>query len=263
MGRPLKKPGYDRDTEIIKLTAEAKDLFAVPYDDRKPRDKDAPTLGSVAKSMETTVLRARKLLITAGVYSTSLSRKVQELDREGMTTTQIMEETRLSKASVHSYLPYKKGVYYLPVPTLYSEQGKRYRDRKQAAAKLQAAVETGTEDEQKAMLWWAVIAFAEYPFQTYGRNGVGGVKFKYKVSDPGGNSGRKYKGISIDGYGNEMLIKGRGKSISRSTVELAFFTALRIQKEAGCVSGPKKLKVPGSGSYLYSLFLRLGVIKDK
>ncbi len=260
MGRPLKKPGYDRYAEIRKLTDEAKELFAIPYDDRKPRDEDAATLASVAESMETTVLRARKLLITAGMYSTALSRKVQELDREGMTTTQIMEATRLSKASVHSYLPYKKGAYYLPEPTLYSEQGKRYRNRKQAAARLLAAVEVGTEDEQKVMLWKAVIAFAEYPFQTYGQNGVGGVKFKYTVSSP---SGRKYKGVSIDDYGNEMFVEGREKSISRSTVELTFFTALQIQKEAGCVSGPKKLKIPGSGSYLYSLFLRLGVITDK
>ncbi len=263
MGRPSKKPGYDRDTEISKLTDEAKDLFAVPYDDRKLRDKDAPTLGSVAESMGTTILRARKLLITAGVYSTSLSRRVQELDREEMTTTQIMEATKLSKASVHSYLPYTKGVYYLPEPTLYSEQGKRYRDRKQAAENLLTAVKSGSVEEQKVMLWRAVIAYADYPFQTYGRKGVGGVKFKYNVSGPGGNSGRKYKGVSIDGYGNEMFVEGREKSISRSTVELAFFTALRIQEEAGCVSGPKKLKIPGSGSYIYSLFLRLGVIMDK
>ncbi len=58
-----------------------------------------------------------------------------------------------------------------------------------------------------------MIALADYPFQTYGRNAVGGVKFNYTVSSLGGNSVRKYRGISSDGYGNEMIVEGREKSM--------------------------------------------------
>jgi len=47
----------------------------------------------------------------------------------------------------------------------------------------------------------------------------------------------------------------RKKSISRSTVELGY----RRAREMGVVKGPKALGIPGAGSYLYPIFLRLGV----
>ena len=50
------------------------------------------------------------------------------------------------------------------------------------------------------------------------------------------------------------------KSISRSTVELAYKNAMELMDTEGCVRGPKALGVPGAGSYLYSIFLRFGVI---
>lgn len=78
-GRPRKKLGYDRELEIEKLVLAAADLFEVPYDDREKRDESAPNLNFVASEMEITTVKARRLLITAGMYSTELSRKVQEL----------------------------------------------------------------------------------------------------------------------------------------------------------------------------------------
>ena len=53
-----------------------------------------------------TALKARKLLITAGVYSTALSRQVTELHDGGVEISRIMKITGLSRASIHSYLPY-------------------------------------------------------------------------------------------------------------------------------------------------------------
>ena len=81
------------------------------------------------------------------------------------------------------------------------------------------------------------------------------MKFTYKVSRSGGNGGRHYEGVSVDGYGNEIWIEGKEKSISRSTVELGY----RKAKEMGVVKGPKALGLPGSGSYLYPILLRFGV----
>lgn len=52
------------------------------------------------------------------------------------------------------------------------------------------------------------------------------------------------------------------KSISRSTVDLALRTALTVQAQEGFVSGPKKLNVPGAGSYLYPMLVRFGVINS-
>ena len=82
-GRPKKKPDYDRDKEIEAFQARAVELFGEPYDDRIERSKDAPSIRDVAAAMDTTPLRVRKMLVTAGVYSTRLSREVQKLYEEG------------------------------------------------------------------------------------------------------------------------------------------------------------------------------------
>lgn len=80
-GRPRKKPGYDRTEQIDVLLEKAVDLFGEPFDDRKERSKDAPSIRDVANAMDATPLKIRKILITTGHYSTELSRKVQSLPR--------------------------------------------------------------------------------------------------------------------------------------------------------------------------------------
>ena len=81
------------------------------YDDRE--DTAPPGLNTVAAEFGITALKARKLLITAGVYSTALSRRIKELHSRKMKMDQIMSATGLSRASVHSYLPYTKIPYNL------------------------------------------------------------------------------------------------------------------------------------------------------
>ena len=103
------------------------------------------------------------------------------------------------------------------------------------------------------------IAFEDYPFMTSGRGSKEGVRFKYSVCRRGSAGGRHYSGVSIDGYGNEIWIESNGetlkKSISRSTVELGYKRA----REMAVVKGPKALSIPGAGSYLRPIFLRLGI----
>ena len=118
-GRPQKYPERDTAEERKKLVELAARLFEVPYDDRALRDPDAPSLNEVARCMDITVLKARKLLITAGIYTTELSRSVQRLTSEGKTSEEIMGVLGLSRASVNSYLPYEKGAYCLAEPSLY------------------------------------------------------------------------------------------------------------------------------------------------
>lgn len=69
------------------------------------------------------------MLITAGVYSMRLSRKVQSLYEDGCSIQQIMDETGLKKSSVHGYLPYIKGNYNLQEVTLDAEYSRVYRKR--------------------------------------------------------------------------------------------------------------------------------------
>lgn len=59
--------------------------------------------------------------------------------------------------------------------------------------------------------------------------------------------------------GNEMFVSRKDKSLTRATVALAFHNALALQRSGEGVAGPKKLKTFGA-SYLYPVFIRLGVI---
>lgn len=231
-GRPEKKPGYDKEGVIDDLLRKAVELFEEPYDDRQERSEDAPSLAYVAENLRVSKPKVRKLLITAGYYSTALSRKIQELHCAGCDISEIMEQTGLGQTSVHCYLPYSKGAYNLENPTLYAEQGRLYRKRKTACEGLAEHLDC---EEAEQYLWDAIEAFAEYPFCT-----TKGLPVKYTVK------------------GGELFFNRKEKSITRATVMKAFHKARELQMSEGFVSGPKKLGTFGA-SYLYPVFLRIGV----
>ncbi|GEM_PF-5164721 len=115
-------------------------------------------------------------------------------------------------------------------------------------------------------LWHLIIDHKGTTFVTAGRGSRPGIEFTYEISRSSRAAGRHYQGTSIPGYGNELWIitadgQRKKKSISRSTVELAYRNALEEQEQSGFVAGPRKLGVPGVRSNLYAMFLRFGVIK--
>lgn len=235
-GRPKKKPDYDREKEIEAFQARAVELFGEPYDDRIERSEDAPSIRDVANAMNTTPLRVRKMLVTAGVYSTKLSRKVQSLYEDGCSIQQIMDETGLKRASVHAYLPYVKGNYNLPDSTLNAERKRVFRKRIRVCERL--GQEIDSPDAEK-YLWDAIVAYADYPFLT-----EKGLSMKYTVR------------------GGEIFFNRKEKSVTRASVMKAFHRARQLQHEKGFVSGPKELGTFGA-SYIYPVFLRIGVCSKK
>ena len=185
-----------------------------------------------------------------------MSRTVREMTAAGRTEQDIMEATGLKKASVNSYLPYKRLAFNLKETTVNADRHRVFRKRVKAVEELQRHFDFPDEMEK---LWLAIIAFEGYPFRTAGRGSRERVQFKYSVSRRCGAGGRHYNGVSIEGYGNEIWIESGGetrkKSISRSTVELGY----RRAREMKVVKGPRALGIPGAGSYLYPVFLRFGV----
>ena len=165
---------------------------------------------------------------------------------------EIMETTGLKRASINSYLPYKNLAFNLDQTTVNADRHRLFRRRVKAVEELQDHM--GLPDEMEK-LWIAIIVFENYPFRTSGRGSREGVRFKYTVSKTGSSGGRHYDGTEVPGYGNELWIEGKEKSISRSTVDLAYKKA----RELGVVKGPKALGLPGAGSYLWPVMIRLGV----
>lgn len=260
MARKKKYP--EHEAEVERLMNELLDLIVLVW-----IGEEEPELKTVAEETELSPAKIRKLLITAGerdkktYYRSDLAAIVLALYRRGMKIKEIQEATGLSYQSVHGYLPYSKTVYSLASLSAEAERIRLYRKRMKAVKELHDHL------SESIWLWRAIIAFEDYPFHTAGRGSQPGIAFTYTVSREGKAAGRHYKGESVEGYGNELWIIKDGekskKSISRSTVDLAYRNALAEQEREGFVAGPRKLGVPGVRSNLYALFLRFGVITDK
>ena len=243
----------DPDGSMEELVKRAVKLSRKPFD--SDRDPFLPSLRSVAEELGTTVIRTRKLLITAGYFESPTASAVQKLVAEGKSVDEICALLHLKPAAVYGYLPYNTRPYNLPETTANADRHKRYR----ATRKLQGELENngGVFDGKVSMLLWRCVdIFQNYPFTTLGRgkDQTGSVEFTYTVSAEGKSSGRHYEGECVDGWGNEIWVSigevKKEKSISRSSVDLAFQKYI-----AGSVCGPKQLGVFGA-SYLLPLFQR-------
>ena len=251
----MRKQKYPNSQEVIeafyKAVSESYNHPTVSEIGDTPGKKKQELL---AEEFETTRLRIRKILITTGDYRSPITAQIQEIKRQGEKPEDVLN---LSRATVNSLIPYQKGVYKLKEVSAAAERTERYRNRKEAARKLLESIEADDYELWKTELWKTIIAFQNYPFTTSGRGARPGIKFTYTVSAEGGESGKHYNGEVVEGYGNELIISGKERTISRSTVERAVRNALEMGRT---VPGPKALGVPGAHSYLYAMLQRFGVI---
>ena len=221
-----RKPNYNANSTMQELLNAVCDYYGDPVDDRLEDDPDHVSLHDVAERFDITVMKARKLLITGGLYSTHLSRRVQELHVRGMTVAQIIEETGLKHASINSYLPYKHIIYNLPDISIKAERQKQYRVRKRNA--------TRSDIEKEEKLWQELTYLQGCLFTT-----SKGLDFTYKIQ------------------GDEMFVYQTAKSITRVTVMKVYGKVVELE---GDVKGPKALRTIGA-SYLYPIFVKMGLIK--
>ena len=222
MGRTKKKPGYDQN----RIMEQFQNCIVEAYTSGVA-DGSGISLRQVSEEFGITLMKTRKILITAGVYHTENSEQINLMREQGMSIT-----TGLSKSSVHSYLPYTKMIYNVDELSLYAERCRMYRKRKQAVEQLQICKGASLECVVN-YLWSTIEIFSGYSFTT-----VKGLRFRYAVN------------------GNEIQINRKKKSITRSSVKVALKATLEKNEN---ISGPKKLGVFGA-SYLYPMFLRFGLI---
>lgn len=254
MPRKKKKPGYDPEMSMRELLTALAGAYG-SYDDRK-EDRHDPSLNALAEEYGLNVLKVRKLLITAGAYSTATSRRIALLSRDGHTEKEIAEEVGLSRASVNSYLPYDSAAYKLPETSAEADRAKTYRIRNAAVRTLCKHIKAYWDKEQKQiqtekeMLWKCVLAFEGYRFKT-----VSGLPFTYSVKI---NRGGEKSG--------ELIFSRKSKGVTRATVELAYDRVAeeRVSQNVylPIMTTPKKLNVFGA-SYLYAVFIRFDLIRPE
>ena len=110
-GRKKSKPDYNPSAILQNQMDAAVALYSTA---------DHPSLQTIANELDINPIKARKLLITAGVYKSEIADQVNRVltkhRASGLSHTEAiaatMRELHLSKASVTSYLPYEKGVYF-------------------------------------------------------------------------------------------------------------------------------------------------------
>ena len=202
------------------------------------------SLQAIADALNLNPIKVRKLLITADVYESEVAEKVQATFQEYHETqdykTSIISTAntlKLSKASVTSYLPYRKGVYFPSTAekgkiSVGAERQRRYRALKRWRA-----------DTTEENFWRVVLAYAGVKFKTYS-----GLPFSYEVRK--GRNGEYTKELWIDR-------RKKSKSLAWSSVLLA----LSDIKEVGViVDRPKALGDIRGVTYIYGMFYRFGVI---
>ena len=186
-------------------------------------------------------IKVRKLLITAGVYESEIAEKVQDTFEEYRETQSYKEAIlstanalKLSKASVTSYLPYNKGVYFPSTEkekiSVGAERQRRYREMKRWRT-----------DPTEENFWGVVVAYAGVKFKTYS-----GLSFFYEMRK--GRNGEYTKKLWIDR-------REKSKSLAWSSIVLALGN---IKEKV--VERPKALGDIRGVTYIYGMFYRFGLI---
>ena len=230
-GRKKRKPDYDAGKNLKEQMESAVALY------------NTMSLQAIADELSFNPIKVRKLLITAGVYESDVAKKVQDTFEEYRETqdykTSIVSTSstlQLSRASVTSYLPYKKGVYFPSTEkekiSVGAERQRRYRAMKRWRA-----------DPTEENFWGVVLAYAGVKFKTYS-----GLPFSYEVRK--GRNGEYTKELWIDR-------REKSKSLAWSSVLLALHN---IKKVGAVVDRPKALGDIRGVTYIYGMFYRFGLI---
>lgn len=229
-GRKKLKPKYDAGKNLKEQMESAVALY-----------EEECSLRSIADALNLNPIKVRKLLITAGVYESEVAEKVQDIFEEHRETQSYKEAIlstantlQLSKASVTSYLPYQKGVYYPSTEkekiSVGAERQRRYR-----------AMKRWRTHPTEENFWGVVVAYAGVKFKTYS-----GLPFSYEIKI--GRNGEYTKELWIDR-------REKSKSLAWSSIVLALGN---IKGEV--VNRPKALGDIRGVTYIYGMFYRFGLI---
>lgn len=230
-GRKKLKPEYDAGKNLKEQMESA-----VALHDSKM------SLQAIGEELGLNPIKVRKLLITADVYESEVAEKVQATFQEYSETqdykTAILStanDLQLSKASVTSYLPYKKGVYFPNTAekekiSVGAERHRRYR-----------AMKRWRTNPTEENFWGVVLAYAGVKFKTYS-----GLPFSYEIKK--GRNGEYTKELWIDR-------REKSKSLAWSSVLLAL---KNIKGEV--VDRPKALGDIRGVTYIYGMFYQFGLI---
>ena len=229
-GRKKLKPEYDAGKNLKEQMESAVALY-----------NSEMSLQAIGEELGLNSIKVRKMLITAGVYESEVAEKVRDTFEEYRETQNYKEAIlstanalQISKASVTSYLPYKKGVYFPSTAekekiSVGAERQRRYR-----------AMKRWRSDPTEENFWEVVVGYAGVKFKTHS-----GLPFSYEVRK--GRNGEYTKELWIDR-------REKSKSLAWSSVLLALGNIEEV------VDRPKALSDIRGVTYIYGMFYRFGLV---
>lgn len=93
--------------------------------------KKGLSLKQIAREQQISEQKVRKILITAGLWSSETCEKITALTKAGVSIDQTMVETRLTRNAVLSYMPYDRGMQNAESPTANALRIRKCRKKKE------------------------------------------------------------------------------------------------------------------------------------
>lgn len=106
--------------------------------------KKGLSLKQIGRELNISEQKVRKILITAGLWSSETCEKVAALEKKGCSIDQIASEVHLTRNAVLSYMPYDRGMQNAETPTANALRIRKCRERK---AKEKAQLEEQTHEK--------------------------------------------------------------------------------------------------------------------
>ena len=88
------------------------------------------SLRQISKRLHISEQKARKILITCGMWDSTLSRTINNMFSSGKTQAQIAKELGMKEKTVNSYLPYTRGMQNAEYPSMNALRIRKYREKK-------------------------------------------------------------------------------------------------------------------------------------
>lgn len=180
-GRKKLKPEYDARKNMKEQMESAVTLY-----------EEECSLQSIADALALNSIKVRKLLITADVYESEVAEKVQDTFEEYRETQNYKgailltaNALQLFKASVTSYLPYEKDVYF---PSTEKEKIISVGAERQRRCR---AMKRWSADPTEENFWGMVLAYSSVRLKTYF-----GLEFTYEIRKGGMDNTHKNCGLT-------------------------------------------------------------------
>lgn len=91
------------------------------------------TVKEIARRTKISEQKARRILITVGLWSSPRSEMIQQMYKNGKSIDEIAAKLNMSRNSVISYIPYRKGMYNAEYPSENALRIRACKERKKKA----------------------------------------------------------------------------------------------------------------------------------